>query len=615
MRETQFISKNKDKWGQYEKALERERQDPDLLSELYIHATDDLSYSRTFYPNRSVRVYLNGLARRTFLKVYKGRRGESSRFFSFWTDELPRILYKNRRALTISLVVFTVSMLIGVVSYLIDPEFAELILSEGYMETTRANIDRGDPMAIYKDRDAFGMFLYITLNNIRVALLTFALGVFAGVGSLVLLIQNGVMLGVFQYYFLDQGLFWESFSTIWIHGAIEISSIIIAGAAGLVMGGGWLFPGTLSRAQSFARSAREGVKIILGTIPLFIIAGFLESYLTRHTELPIAIRLLFILLCFAFIIWYYYIYPRLVVRSRPQSRRYDDRRLAAGSTQPIQTNRIKMMGEIYSDTFSWLWKQGKRAIIGCLLIATLYCFFAFNFTGAQPAYRFQFESNSFLLFYNFVALLSSWGMDREPGFILLVFGSLFAIQYVVYRLMNRELKLHDGDEQWWQPLKRLILPSAFLTILVAFSAGWTALLCFLFLPFVLTYGFVSYFQLGGIGKTVRYVYGHLVSAYSLSLLLLLLGFIIALFFDSTVSQIIFNFLGWIIAPDISAIDDYNNIILAFLNWTYLGFILILLSAGLGLNFLSVKEQEEAFFLLEEIENIGQEKRLRGLAVE
>ena len=615
MRETQFIDKNKDKWGQYEKALERERQDPDLLSELYIHATDDLSYSRTFYPNRSVRVYLNGLARRTFLKVYKGRRGESSRFFSFWTDELPRILFKNRRALTISLLVFSISMLIGAVSYLIDPEFAELILSEGYMDTTRANIDRGDPMAIYKDRDAFGMFLYITLNNIRVALLTFALGVFAGIGSLVLLIQNGVMLGVFQYYFLDQGLFWESFSTIWIHGAIEISSIVIAGAAGLVMGGGWLFPGTLSRAQSFARSAREGVKIILGTIPLFIIAGFLESYLTRHTELPIAIRLLFILLCFAFIIWYYYIYPRLVVRRNPDGRRYDDRRLAETRNQPIQINRIKMMGEIYSDTFSLLWKQGQRAIIATLIIAGLYCFFAFNFSGAEPAYRFQFESNSFLLFYNFFALLSSWGMDREPGFVVLVFSCLFAIQYIVYRLMNRSLKLATGHEQWWQPPVRLILPTLLLTTLVSFSAGWSALLCFLFLPFVLTYGFVSFFQLGGLGKTIKYVYGHLVGAYSLSLLLLLLGFIIALFFDTTVSQIFFYFISWVISPEIGAIDDYNNIILAFLNWSYLGFILVLLTVGLGLNFLSVMEQEEATFLLEEIENLGQEKRLRGLAVE
>ncbi|MGB3802260.1 MAG: stage II sporulation protein M, partial [Lewinella sp.] len=79
MRETDFIEKNKDKWERYEASLKTSDQDPELLNQLYVHTTDDLSISRTFYPNRSVRVYLNGLAQRTFLQIYRGRRGQVSK--------------------------------------------------------------------------------------------------------------------------------------------------------------------------------------------------------------------------------------------------------------------------------------------------------------------------------------------------------------------------------------------------------------------------------------------------------------------------------------------------------------------------------------------------------
>jgi preprotein translocase subunit SecE len=155
MRETDFIKKNRKKWKQYERALEHDQQDPELLRQLYIHTIDDLSYSRTYYPNRSVRVYLNGLAQRTFLQIYRGRRGETSRFFTFWTDELPRVVFARRRALGLALVVFVLAMLIGIISYRIDPAFAELIMGEYYMDMTRANIEGGDPMAVYKKRPLF----------------------------------------------------------------------------------------------------------------------------------------------------------------------------------------------------------------------------------------------------------------------------------------------------------------------------------------------------------------------------------------------------------------------------------------------------------------------------
>jgi uncharacterized membrane protein SpoIIM required for sporulation len=163
------------------------------------------------------------------------------------------------------------------------------------------------------------MFWGITINNVRVSFYEFVSGIFTSIATAYLLIRNGIMLGCFQYFFYDHGLLKESFLTIWIHGTLEISAIIIAGAAGIAMGNGWLFPGTYSRIDSFKRSAKKGLKIVVGTVPIFMIAGFLESVVTRHTELPDFIRLAIILFSLGFVIFYYLIYPRKKMNSRKEN--------------------------------------------------------------------------------------------------------------------------------------------------------------------------------------------------------------------------------------------------------------------------------------------------------
>ena len=122
------------------------------------------------------------------------------------------------------------------------------------------------------------------------------------------------MIGCFQYFFYEYRLLKESFLTIWIHGTLEISAVIVAGAAGIIMGNGWLFSGTYSRIVSFRKSAQRGMKIVVGTIPIFIIAGFLESFITRHTELSDLVRAVIILLSLNFVIFYYIIYPKKIAR-------------------------------------------------------------------------------------------------------------------------------------------------------------------------------------------------------------------------------------------------------------------------------------------------------------
>ena len=103
MKETKFIEQNKEKWADFEEMLHEKRHDPEQLNDLFIQITDDLSYARTFYPNRSVRMYLNTLAQRVFHNIYRGKRFPAERLRRFWTDELPQLFWEERRALLLSL--------------------------------------------------------------------------------------------------------------------------------------------------------------------------------------------------------------------------------------------------------------------------------------------------------------------------------------------------------------------------------------------------------------------------------------------------------------------------------------------------------------------------------
>lgn len=212
----------------------------------------------------------------------------------------------------LSFLALFMGVLIGAFSQQQENDFTNFILGERYMQVTKSNIAKGDPMAIYKSSDSTPMFTAIATNNIRVSFLAFIAGIFLSVGSIYILFSNGVMLGVFQYFFFQEGLLKVSALSIWLHGTLEISAIVIAGGAGIILGNSILFPGTYKRSQSLRMAGNDAVKVILGLIPVFLVAAFIESFLTRLTEMPVYFNLSIILLSAAFIIWYFIIYPYII---------------------------------------------------------------------------------------------------------------------------------------------------------------------------------------------------------------------------------------------------------------------------------------------------------------
>ena len=317
MREAAFIKQNKEKWLEFEQAIfGKAKKNPDELASLYIHLVNDLSYAQTYYTKSKTVTYLNHLAAITYQKIYKTKREEGNRFISFFKTEVPLIVYQYRRYVLYAFIMFFIFTGIGVLSAMNDGSFVRLILGDGYVNMTLENIENGNPVAVYKDGSNWGMWFYITLNNLRVGITSYVLGAFGGLGTGYILLSNCIMLGSFQYFFYEHGVFWESVRGIWIHGSMEIFAMVIEAAAGLVLGASILFPKTYSRMASLKIGIKNSLKIVIGTMPFTIMAGILEGFITRYSpDMPNFLSVAIILVTLSLISFYFLIYPYMVYKN------------------------------------------------------------------------------------------------------------------------------------------------------------------------------------------------------------------------------------------------------------------------------------------------------------
>ncbi len=616
MKETSFIEQNKKKWDEFETILKQQRRNPDKLSELFIQVTDDLSYARTFYPNRSVKVYLNNLSQKIFRNIYRNRFSGWKAFFNFWLEELPLIIYEARREFYVSLIVFFLAMGIGVISTAYDVDFPRFILGDSYVEMTKANIEHGDPMAVYKSGEQMNMFLGITLNNLRVAFITFLLGLFASIGTVGFLLYNGIMVGTFQYFFLQMnadhpGVLRESLLTIWMHGSLEIPSIIIAGAAGVALGKGLLFPGTYTRFQAFQLSARRGLNVMLGIMPVIVLAGFIESFITRYTDLPQVVRLCFILFNFAFIIGYFVVFPWVKSRSG-RSAKLIEFRLPATSKRIIDFHSIKKSGEVFAETFAiyntFLKKHWKYAMLFSASVTVVIYFYAKAFYENGFYDSLQVYRNVFALFsFNngSVSIICTTAVTAL---------AVFSAQFFLIRIYQKTEIL--------KPVKFLSMRSVTMLslILVLFgiffvmmaTGGWMAVLAMVLSPFALNLVFIintynmnwitgvqTAFKYASIGGWVRMLETFLMTA--------LIAFLFFLVSGSPLLWLYLEVLSWNLSVDPETVTVILTLSVVFLIYLGLFLLIPILVLGAGLQYFSLKETHEATQLLSQIKQFEEGK--------
>ncbi|PHN03709.1 stage II sporulation protein M [Flavilitoribacter nigricans] len=615
MRETKFIEQNQEKWQEFEGFLDGQHKRADKLNDLFVQITDDLSYSRTFYPNRSVRVYLNGLAQRIFISIYKHRRSRWGRFLKFWMDELPLLMYEARKDLLVSFLVFALTFSIGALSSALDAGFAEVVLGESYIDMTLSNIESGDPMAVYKQLAPFGMSMGITVNNIFVALLTFVLGVFFSIGSLVIIARNGFMIGAFQYFFIERGLFWDSFLTIWTHGTLEISAIIIAGAAGATMGRGLVFPGTYTRTQAFQRSARRGVKMMVGTVPLFIIAGFIEGFLTRNTETPDFIRAVFILICLIFVVLYFVWFPALRAQLLPKDRNRDTELPPEGAMR-IDFRAIKSSGTIFADSFLIFRTAFGKLTVLLAGLSLAYCLLAFSLSNDPPQELMYYTAQAFAI----VGALDPLITGSQPAWMWIYNGLAFAaIAYFIYWQLDRMQPDKTARKIRVPGMIACLAGGLLMAGALHLSSGLSLMLFAFVFSIVLFWMYTCYQEdrnlFSGLGRS----FSLLGAGYWQSLGLLLLTFGTGMIFvslaDTALAQIFFELIGWIINFDQDTMNNISVIILTFLYLFLLYGVMGMITASIALFYHSRLEVQEARDLRERLEHFGENNQIRGMARE
>ncbi len=667
MKETSFIEKNKKKWHEFEKLSNEGASDPDKLQERFIQMTEDLSYARTFYPKRSVRVYLNYLAQKAQNSYTKKKKSDNSklrrlneeqliiavvlfiagaglgalatmwvgwgarifvsllagflftlpmlipRLRDFFFRSLPLEMYRSRKQLLAAFLFFSVAILIGVVSSHIDPEFSRVILGDYYVDMTLDNIANEDPMAVYKQMNETDMFLQITINNVRVAFLVFVFGFFFSVGSVFLLFSNGIMLGAFQYFFKIKGLLLTSFLVIWIHGALEISAIVIAGCAGMVVGNGLLFPKTLTRSQSLQLNARRGIKILIGTVPIFIVAGFLEGFVTRHTEMSDLAKWSIIIISFMFIIGYFVVYPFIVAKRE----NYDDKFVEKPiyqSPQVLRKYKIRDLGKVFYDSFGFFrmrFKQYGSILVKVILPINILLIILIYKNGVFSGYLMDQPEN---LGYA-MGLGNDFNWIAFVGHTMLFSLNLATVHHALKHLENKSIVSYFGlwiREVWPFFLKSIPLV-ALLLVFIGQGPGWAIGLSIFVLPFILLVFYPATAGNFGNGLSKGMSYG--AKSWGITFVVFLMIGVLCFLFSWVYYNPLFEGLDFgtiLLSPiiewhTITALDNFmmvKNIIWAVFYTSFIHLLLPLFFSSFAFQFFSMKEQEEGIELNKKLDKFG-----------
>lgn len=261
------------------------RSDLRDLGLLYRQAAADLSAVRADPSSRSLEQYLNRLVARAHNLVYSGRRISGWTLWHFLAHSYPRLLRRMLPYIWLATAVFLGTFGLGMLIQLLRPDFAALMLGPAMMDKINRHQMWTDAVLSMKPQAASG----IMTNNISVCFMTFAAGITAGLGTLFLLFNNGLQIGVVLACCAQHKMAGSLLAFMVSHGALEIPSIMLAGAAGLRLGAGILFPGQLRRRDALARAGSDAVQLVSATIPLLIIAGCFEGFLSP-THAPVALK-------------------------------------------------------------------------------------------------------------------------------------------------------------------------------------------------------------------------------------------------------------------------------------------------------------------------------------
>jgi uncharacterized membrane protein SpoIIM required for sporulation len=252
---------------------------------LYRQAAADLSAVRADEAARTLEAYLNRLVSRAHNHIYSGDRMSLSSVWNFLSKGYPRIFRRLLPYTTVALAIFLAGALLGTLLTVARPQFMHAMLGPQMIDKIEHHQMWTDSILTAKPQESSR----IMTNNIAVCFYTYAGGILAGLGTILLMFTNGLSIGVITTACTQHHMALSMWSFVAAHGALELPSIFISGGAGLRLASGLLFPGMLRRRDALALAGAESIRLLSGTIPMLVIAGILEAFLSP-THAPLALK-------------------------------------------------------------------------------------------------------------------------------------------------------------------------------------------------------------------------------------------------------------------------------------------------------------------------------------
>ena len=257
------------------------------LALLYRQSASDLATVREDASSKQLAVYLNQLLGRAHNLIYMGRRANRRGIWTFYKDIYPAIFRETFPDTFAAFVLFLAAAFAGVLMGMADPSFTRHFLGPQMVDSIERHEMWTHSIVTVKPMASSA----ILTNNISVALSTFALGITAGIGTVWMMLLNGLMMGVVGVACWREGMSLPLWSFVAAHGVLELPAIFIAGGAGLGVAKGLLFPGSLPRRESLVRAGGRSVRLLLGTIPMLLVAGVVEGFVSP-SDLPYQLKFL-----------------------------------------------------------------------------------------------------------------------------------------------------------------------------------------------------------------------------------------------------------------------------------------------------------------------------------
>ena len=291
---TSFVARRRRDWDALAALISRKREgtlelaDLQRLDRLHRNATADLAHAQALYPGSDAHRFLNQLCADAYGTIYQPPKERWQAVRRFFADEFPRTFRANLRYVGASAFLFLLGALVGALVVLLEPHGAELLVPENLREyIAQKKMWTDDIFSVTPPGVASS---WIATNNLTVTIAAFALGLTWGLGTIFVLMNNGVHLGSVAALCIREGMGRGLLGFISAHGFVELSIIVIAGGAGLMLAHALIDPGELPRSQALRNRGRDAVKLVVGTAPFLFACGFVEGYVSP-SSLPLGVKL------------------------------------------------------------------------------------------------------------------------------------------------------------------------------------------------------------------------------------------------------------------------------------------------------------------------------------